>query len=84
MKAKSTSVPGLHKHARNPKFIKGTPRIGVAKKLPQAKPISEALISPAMKAADHTQKDDLSNSGYHSSVVPNRGSKVPKISFGNF
>lgn len=78
------SVPGLNRKARNPKFIRGIPRLVVPKKIPKAPTIPMGPVTPSMKAADHTQREDLSNSGYHSSVAPNRGSKPPKISFGNF
>lgn len=76
-----SSIPGLDKKAKNPRFIRGIPRLVVPKKIPKDTEINNGAI---MQKADHTQRDDLSNSGYHSSVKPNRGSKPPKISFGSF
>lgn len=84
MKAPKSAVPGLNRKAKNPKFIRGIPRLVVPKKIPKSAAIPEGPITPVMTKSDHTQRQDLSNSGYHSSVKPNRGSKPPKISFGDF
>lgn len=82
MKTTRSAVPGLNRRARNPKFIRGIPRLVVPKKIPKS---AEIVNSTITRNADHVQSEDLSNSGYHSSAfAPNRGTKPRKTSFGDF
>lgn len=54
-KSSGSGIPGLHKHARNPRFIRGTPPIAHEKKLPVAK-----TVNPMKLANDAAHQSSLS------------------------